>query len=199
MTAAAGDTRNPGYPHRGNALSRALGRALLRLAGWRIEGQLPALPKFEVIVAPHTSAWDVVIGVCGLLATGLQASWFGKHTLFRFPLSALLRWLGGEPVDRSAPHGVVDAAVKRFQTRAQWVLGLAPEGTRRRVVAWKTGFLRIAAAANVPIVPIWFDYRSRVIGIGAPVRPSGDADADMARVRGLYHKDMARRPALFAE
>lgn len=199
MTPPVRDTRRPGYPHRGNALSRALGRVLLTLAGWRIEGQLPALPKFEVIVAPHTSAWDVVIGVCGLLATGLRANWFGKHTLFRFPLSPLLRWLGGEPVDRTAPHGVVDAAVRRFQTRAQWVLGLAPEGTRRRVVAWKTGFLRIAVAAKVPIVPVWFDYRSRVLGIGAPVRPSGDEAADLARVRALYHKDMARHPGLFAE
>lgn len=188
-----------GYPRRGNAFSRALGRGLLALGGWRIEGDLPALPRFVLIVAPHTSAWDLIVGLCAMLATGLQAAWFGKHTIFHFPLSPLLRWLGGEPVDRTAPHGVVDAAVQRFQTRAQWVLGLAPEGTRRRVVAWKTGFLRIAATADVPIVPVWFDYHSRVIGIGTPVQPSGDDDADMARLRALYRKDMACRPALYAE
>lgn len=188
-----------GYPTRGNAASRALGRVLLGLAGWRLEGALPPLPRFVVIVAPHTSNWDFFIGLLGMLATGLRASWLGKHTIFRFPLSPLLRWLGGEPVDRSAPRGVVGAAVTRFRERAQWVLGLAPEGTRRRVIAWKTGFLRIATAAGVPIVPVRLDYRARVIGVGAPVQATGDEAADIARLRALFRKDMARHPAQYVE
>jgi 1-acyl-sn-glycerol-3-phosphate acyltransferase len=195
MAAAVG----AGYPHRGTALSRALGRALLRIAGWRIAGELPGLPKFVVIVAPHTSAWDVVVGLAGMLATGLRASWLGKHTLFWFPLSLVLRWLGGEPVDRAAPHGVVETAIRHFQTRTRWVLGLSPEGTRRAVQHWKTGFYRVASGAQVPIVPIWFDYASRVIGIGAPVQPSGDEQADIARLRALFHRGMARHPSLYAE
>lgn len=188
-----------GYPTRGNAVSRALGRVLLGLAGWRIEGALPPLPKFVVIVAPHTSNWDFFIGLLGMLTTGLRASWLGKHTIFRFPLSPLLRWLGGEPVDRSAPHGVVGTAVARFRERTQWVLGLAPEGTRRRVIAWKTGFLRIATDAGAPIVPVWLDYPARVIGIGAPVWPSGDEPADIARLRAVFRSDMARHPAQYVE
>jgi 1-acyl-sn-glycerol-3-phosphate acyltransferase len=193
------DTGSIGFPRRGNTFTRGLGRALLALAGWRIEGVMPVLSKFVLIVAPHTSNWDFFIGLLGMLATGLRANWLGKHTIFRFPLAPLLRWLGGESVDRSAPHGVVEAAIAHFRQRPQWVLGLSPEGTRRRVTAWKTGFLRIALGAGVPIVPVWFDYRRRVVGIGAPVWPSGDEPADIARLRALFTKSMARHPALYVE
>ena len=192
------ETGTTGFPRRGNAFSRGLGRALLGLAGWRIAGAFPALPKFVLIVAPHTSNWDFFIGVAGMLATGLRANWLGKHTIFRFPITPVLRWLGGEPVDRSAPQGIVAAAVAHFRHRAQWVLALSPEGTRRGV-AWKTGFHRIAMGADVPIVPVWFDYRSRTIGIGAPVALRGDESVDIARLRALYHRDMARHPALYVE
>jgi 1-acyl-sn-glycerol-3-phosphate acyltransferase len=192
-------TDNSGYPSRGNAFSRALGRAILRLFGWRVTGTFPPLPQFVLIVAPHTSNWDFFVGVLGMFATGLRAHWLGKHTIFRWPVSPFLRWLGGEPVDRSASHGTVGAAIAHFRSHAHWVLALSPEGTRRRVAAWRTGFLRIATGAGVPIVPVWFDYRSRTIGIGAPVRPGGDESADLAQVRALFHKEMARHPALYAE
>jgi len=188
-----------GYPTRGNAFSRAIGRTLLGLFGWRITGTFPPLPQFVLIVAPHTSNWDFFVGVLGMFATDLRAHWLGKHTIFRWPLSPLLRWLGGEPVDRSAPHGTVGAAIAHFRSHAHWVLALSPEGTRRRVAAWRTGFLRIATGAGVPIVPVWFDYRSRTIGIGAPVRPSGDELADLAQLRALFHKEMARHPVLYEE
>jgi 1-acyl-sn-glycerol-3-phosphate acyltransferase len=189
----------PGFPRRGNACSRWLGRALLGLAGWRIDGVFPALPKFVLIVAPHTSNWDFFIGIAGMLATGLRANWLGKHTIFRFPLTPVLRWLGGEPVDRSAPQGIVASAIAHFRSRPQWVLALSPEGTRRRTTEWKHGFLRIATGAGVPVVPVWFDYRSCTIGIGAPVRPSGDEAGDIARLRALFDTEMARHPELYVE
>jgi 1-acyl-sn-glycerol-3-phosphate acyltransferase len=188
-----------GYPTRGNAFSRGLGRTLLGLFGWRIAGRLPALPKFVLIVAPHTSNWDFLIGLLAMLATGLRAHWLGKHSIFRFPVAPALRWLGGEPVDRSASHGTVKAAIAHFQARGQWVLALSPEGTRRRVTTWKTGFLRIATGAGVPIVPVWLDYGTRTVGLGAAIEPSGNESADIARLRAMFRKDMARRPALYAE
>jgi len=165
--------------------------------GWRIEGMLPDAPKFVLIVAPHTSNWDFPIGVLTMFTLGLRATWLGKHTLFRFPVRGLLRWLGGEPVDRRVAHGTVGAAIERFQERPQWVLAVSPEGTRRRVAQWKTGFHRIAVGARVPILPVSFDFSRRTITILDLVVPTDDVAADMARLRRLYRPEMARHPALF--
>ena len=165
--------------------------------GWRIEGVLPDVPKFVLIVAPHTSNWDFPIGVLAMFALGLQLTWLGKHTLFRFPVRGLLRWLGGEPVDRRVAHGTVGAAIERFQQRPQWVLAVSPEGTRRRVAQWKTGFHRIAVGAGVPILPVSFDFSRRTITILDLVVPTDDVATDIARLRRLYRPEMARHPALF--
>ncbi len=186
-----------GCPRRGTPRSRAFARRLLALAGWRIEGELPALPRFVVIAAPHTSNWDFPLGMLAMLAIGLRLSWIGKHTLFRFPVTGLLQWLGGEPVDRAAAHGVVSAAIERFHARPQWVFGVSPEGTRRRVAQWKTGFHRIARGANVPILPVTLDYSRRVVSLGTLFTTTDDADADIRYLRGLYHPSMARHPENF--
>jgi 1-acyl-sn-glycerol-3-phosphate acyltransferase len=189
----------PGYPRRGGRFARWLAGRLLALAGWRVQGGLPPLPKFVIIVAPHTTNWDFIIGVLAMFITDLRASWLGKHTIFRFPVAPLLRWIGGEPIDRSASHGTVEQAIERFQTRPEWVLALSPEGTRRRVERWKTGFYRIAAGAGVPIVPCSIDYRARIFGIGPPVLPDQDEVAGVATLRALFRKEMARYPERFAE
>ncbi len=186
-------------PRRGTPFTRALAHRLLGLGRWRVEGQLPNEPRFVLIVAPHTSNWDFLICILTMFAIGLRLSWLGKHSLFRFPVAPLLRWLGGEPIDRAATQGTVEMAIERFGRRAQWVLGLSPEGTRKRVEQWKTGFHRIAVGAGVPIVPVWIDYQRRVIGLGAPVWPTGDPVADVAALRALYRKEMARYPRQFAE
>jgi 1-acyl-sn-glycerol-3-phosphate acyltransferase len=188
-----------GYPRRGSRFGPRLARALLAFAGWRVAGALPACPRFVVIEAPHTSSWDFIFAVLAMFATDLRVSWLGKHTIFRFPLGPVLRWLGGEPVDRAAPERAVAAAIERFRERPQWVLGLAPEGTRRRVAHWKSGFHRIAVGAGVPIVPVWIDYQKREVGIGAPFSPGPDEAADVAALRALFRKEMARHPERFAE
>jgi 1-acyl-sn-glycerol-3-phosphate acyltransferase len=164
-----------------------------------VHGELPSAPRFVLIVAPHTSNWDFFVGVLGMFATDLRASWLGKHTIFRFPVGPLLRWLGGEPIDRSAPQGTVGAAIERFRSRPQWVLALSPEGTRRPVERWKTGFHRIAAGAGVPILPVALDYQAREIRIGALFTPGPNEAADVAQLHALFHKDMARHPEQFAE
>lgn len=187
------------YPRRGSRFGPKLARRLLARAGWRVAGALPPCPRFVVIVAPHTSSWDFIAAVLAMLATDLRISWLGKHTIFRFPFGPLLRWLGGVPVDRSAPGRTVSAAVEQFRARQQWVLGLSPEGTRRRVDRWKSGFHRIAVGAGVPIVPVWIDYGAREVGIGAPFSPSLDEAADVAALRALFRKEMARHPERFAD
>lgn len=188
-----------GCPSRGSRLGAALCHGLLRLAGWRLEGRLPAEPRFVLIVAPHTSNWDFIIGVLAMFALRLRASWLGKHSIFRFPVAGLLRWLGGEPVDRSVHRGTVGAEIDRFRSRKAWVLAISPEGTRKRVPEWKTGFYRIALGADVPVLPVWFDYSRRVVGLGTLVRVTGNEAEEIAGIRGLYHSGMARHPELFAE
>jgi 1-acyl-sn-glycerol-3-phosphate acyltransferase len=199
VNAARSDDAGLGPPRRGSPFSRALAARLLRLAGWRIEGGLPPHAKFVAVLAPHTSNWDLLLCVMSMFALGLRLTWVGKHTLFRPPAGPVLRWLGGEPIHRDAPGGFVGTVVERFRTRAQYAIGFTPEGTRRRVAEWKTGFHRVALGAGVPMVPVWFDYPNRVIGVGAPVWPTSDTDGDVARLRVLFRKEMAKYPARFAD
>ena len=139
-------------PRRGSALLRRAGQAMLAVIGWRIEGEIPDLPKFVIAVAPHTSNWDFVVGMAVMFALDLRLSFLGKHTLFRGPLAPFLRWLGGIAVDRDNHHGVVGDAVRGFEDSPQRVLAIAPEGTRKPVAHFKSGFLHIARAAGVPVV-----------------------------------------------
>ncbi len=169
-------------------LWRALGRAYLRGSGWRIEGAFPADPKYVVIVAPHTSNWDFLVGVAVAFAVELRASWLGKHSLFRAPFTGFLRWLGGIPVDRRASHGVVGDCVRAFKAVPTLMLALAPEGTRKGVSQWKSGFYRIAVAAGVPILPVGFDYREHVVHLMPLFHPSGDLDRDLPLIQALFER-----------
>jgi 1-acyl-sn-glycerol-3-phosphate acyltransferase len=166
---------------------------VLRLLGWRIEGNLPDVSKAVVIVAPHTTNWDFIVGIAAKFALGLQASWLGKHTLFRAPFGGLMRWLGGLPVDRSRPHDVVAQSVEQFAARDRLVLGISPEGTRKPVPRWRTGFYHIAAGAQVPIVPVAFDWSRRTLDIGPTVLPGGDMDADLAALDAFFAPARGRR------
>ena len=152
-----------------------------------------------LIVAPHTSNWDFLIGLLSMIATGIQLNWLGKHTIFFFPFSGFLRWLGGEPVDRNASHGKVETAIERFRTREQWVLAMAPEGTRKRVEQWKTGFYRIAVGAGVPILTVEMDYSRKALDLGTLYWPTGNEAIDMRELRGRYSSSMARFPGKFVE
>jgi 1-acyl-sn-glycerol-3-phosphate acyltransferase len=184
----------PSVPTRNNPVSAAFGRLGLSLFGWRIEGEFPDVPKCVVIVAPHTSNWDFFVGLCAGWALDIRFSFIAKQSLFWFPLGVVLRWLGGIPVDRSAAHGIVGRIVALYRERPQLFLAVTPEGTRRRVEEWKTGFYRIAEGAGVPIVPVVFDYGRRAVAILAPFTATGDLEADVGRIRSLYAGVRPRRP-----
>lgn len=184
-------------PRRGNRFSRLFGRALLAAFGWRFAGHIPNLPKLVIIAAPHTSSWDFLLGMAVIIALGIRVAWMGKHTFVSGPLAPLLRWLGGIPVDRRAPQGVVEQMVDAFNQRESFVLALAPEGTRRKVAAWRTGFYYIAQGAAVHILPVTLDYGRRLIRIGAPLYPSGDLAADMAQIEAFYQGVIGKNPHLF--
>ena len=173
-------------PLRGNAFSHWLGRSLLRLLGWRFEGELPNTKKCLIIAAPHTSNWDFVIGMLAMLAIGLKASWIGKASIFVGPFRPLLVWAGGIPVVRNQNSGAVEQQVAIFQAHEKLVLGIAPEGTRSATTTWKKGFYHIAEGAGIPLFPIYWDYEKKVVGLLPLYHPTGDKDADIAKIQALF-------------
>lgn len=175
--------------HRG----RALARWLLRRAGWTLVGELPDVPRVVIIAAPHSSWWDGIWGLLMKAALGLDVSFMAKRELFVGPLGWLLRHLGGIPIERSVTGGVVAQMVARFNSDEPLWLGITPEGTRKRVAAWKTGFWRIAHEAQVPVLPVWFHYPDRQIGIGALFHTSNDMAADLDALRALYAPFQGKR------
>ena len=184
----------PAVPSRGGGALRLLGRAILGVLGWHFEGVIPDVPRCVLILAPHTSNWDFVIGLAALLALDLRVTWLGKHQIFRPPFGRLCRALGGVPVDRAAPGGVVEQAAAVLAPPRSAFLAVAPEGTRRKVERWKSGFWRIARAAGVPILPVAFDYRTRAVALGELYMPTADYAADLAELQRRFTADMARNP-----
>jgi 1-acyl-sn-glycerol-3-phosphate acyltransferase len=181
-------------PRTHGPLATAFGRFMMRVRGWRFEGAVPSEPKMVLIVAPHTSNWDFPTGLWAKLALRLKAGFLGKHTLFWWPLGAFLRSMGGIAIDRSKPEGIVEDATRAFRENDHLLLVITPEGTRSRSERWKSGFHRIAVAAEVPILVIAFDYPRKVIRLGPLVRPTGDYEKDLAEIQSHYHVGMARRP-----
>ena len=172
-------------PRRGGILTRAFGRGVLRLLGWRIDGEIPNRAKMVVIAAPHRSNWDFVVGLAAKFALGVDARWLGKHTLFRPPFGALMRRWGGIPVDRRTPQDTVASVVHEFERSETLLLALAPEGTRRPGTEWKTGFWHIAKGAGVPILPVAFDWAARTIRIFPLLEPR-DFERDIAALHARY-------------
>ena len=173
-------------PRTGNAFTRWIGRSVLRLGRWKVVGEFPDVAKLVVIAAPHSSWWDGVWGLAAKVGLGLRVLVIGKQELFRGPLGWLLRRFGAIPVDRARAHGVVDMVVGRFATQDTLWFVVAPEGTRRRVERWKSGFWHIARDAGVPVLCVYFHYPERSIGIGPLMHMTADARADMARIRAFY-------------
>lgn len=175
------------FPRRGNRVSRGIISWLYRLAGWRMEGVFPDLSHCVVIGAPHeTYLGDFFLAMAVIHGLGLDVKWMAKHSIFWFPLSVLLKWLGGVPVDRRAAHGVVGQMAEQLKTQDKFVLVLAPEGTRENMDNWKSGFYHIAHAAGVPVVCVVADYARKRAIILPPFDTTPDKDADMAYLRGLY-------------
>ena len=180
-----------------------LARGLLRLAGWRV--QFDGLPSRQgvLIVYPHTSNWDFVIGVLAKWAIGIPLAFWGKDTLFRLPLlGRWLRWIGGVPVDRASPQGAVADMVARLsearrEDRFLW-LALSPEGTRSYRDHWRSGFYRVAHQSELPLALAFFDYDERRVGVDCFIRLSGDVDHDMAAIAARLGHHRGCKPELAA-
>lgn len=184
----------PNVPRRHRGLLQRVGRLGMRILGWRIDGRLPDLAKFVIIVVPHTSNWDFFVGLFCDLALDMDASWLAKHTIFRGPFGPLLKSLGGIPVVRSASHNVVSQVAAEFDRRDQLVLAITPEGTRRKVKSWKSGYWHIARAAGVPILPVGLDYARRAAVIGPLREPTDSIEDDEAEFRRFFAGITPKRP-----
>lgn len=171
---------------------RWLGRNFLRLSGWRVVGQVPDVPRLVMIVAPHSSNWDGVWGMATKIALGFEVKVLAKSSLFWWPLSLLLHKLGVIPLDRSSPQGTVRQAVDAIRRADKMWFVVTPEGTRSRVDKWKTGFWKIARAAEVPIFMCYFHYPEKIVGMGELFYPTDDLEADMARIREYYRPWMGK-------
>lgn len=180
-------------PRRDYGMLAALGRWILRRMGWRTEGDFPDHPKLVVAIAPHSSNWDFIIGAAFLYVLGLRVAFIAKHTLFRWPLGGFMRWLGGIPVNRTQPQDLSDVMAAAFGKHDQLWLAITPEGTRTEGARFKSGFYRIALAAGVPILPVYFNYRRRVTGFLPLIAPDDDVAEGVEQVRRLLHEHGARR------
>ncbi len=174
-------------------------RWLLSVSNWQIEGQLPNQAQYLVIVAPHTSNWDFIIGVLARGALNTRIHFLGKHQLFIPPWGWLFRAMGGSPVDRRKNNNLVDAAVQLFETQADYKLALAPEGTRSPVTRWKYGFYHIAQKAKVPIVAVGLDFSRKTVVIRPSIHPSGNMALDMEEIRSFYLGIKGRYPKTIPE
>lgn len=163
-----------------------LARVLLRLSGWRLLGELPNVPKLILIGAPHSSYWDGYYGLLMKIGLGVDINIIIKREVLEGPLGIILRPIGMIGINRSAALNVVGQMVKRFDEKGRMWLGITPEGTRKKVKHWKSGFLRIAYEANVPIQTLFLDYPTKSFTLGPVVHATADHDADMAKIRELF-------------
>ena len=190
-------TLGPSVQRAHSRFGAAMGRAGMRLSGWRFEGDVPDVPRMVLIVAPHTSNWDFLVGLQAKLALRLGCTFIGKHTLFRWPLGVFMRWLGGIPVDRRKTSGFVSEVAAALRAADRMTVVLAPEGTRK-LAHWKSGFYRIATEAGVPILPVGFDYSRRVVFFAPLFHPTGDYEKDLPVLRAHYRPEMGLRPENYA-
>lgn len=166
-----------------------------KILGWKIVGKMnPDIKKAVLIVAPHTSWHDFYIGVLGRKIIKQEMHFVGKKELFDSVLGWYFKWMGGAPIDRSKSKNTVDQIVDIFNSRKEFRLAIAPEGTRKKVINWKTGFYYIAEKANVPIVPIAFNYKLKQIQIEGLFYVTGDIEKDLLAIQANYKDVVGKVP-----
>lgn len=177
---------------------RPLYLLIFKLIGWKTEGEFPHhLKKYIIAVAPHTSNWDFVFGIMTRSIMKIQtAKFLGKDNLFKPPFGWFFRAVGGYPVNRSKNSDMVQQVVDIFNNHEEFILGLAPEGTRKKVDKLRTGFYYIAKKANVPIVPCGFDYAKKTIVAREPFYPTDNFEADIDSLLEFYQSITGKNPSL---
>lgn len=170
-------------------------RIVFYVLGWRKKGKIPDEPKFVLIFGPHTSYTDNYMVPAVQAVYGFEGEWLAAEKLFRNPLlRAFLLWGGARPVDRNQNNGLVEKTIKEFKERDQFILGIAPKGTRKKRDYWKSGFYWMAYGADVPIVCLGMDYKRKELSMSEPIYPCGDIYEDMKIIRRFYEGKVGRHP-----
>lgn len=183
-------------PRRGGTIVPPIARGLFRLMGWKAVGEIPNVPKAVLLALPHTSNFDGVYAIPLVLGLDLNVSIMGKDSLFKKNalLSSFFKWAGIIPINRSKKGSVLQASIDRLKSSDSLYLGLSPEGTREYTEKWKTGFYYIAHGADVPIVPVAMDYKTKEVRFMTPIYTTGDIEADMAKIVSQYKGIVPKYP-----
>lgn len=177
---------------------RRLAKAFLKTLGWKVIPLNQKIDKAVIIVAPHTSTWDLFIALAISLNIDANIRWVGKKEIFAFPFGPILKKLGGIALDREHCHNTVSAIVKEFKKNKEFLFAISPEGTRASGKYWRSGFYYIAIKAEVPIVLAFLDYEKREGGFGKIIYPTGKVQEDLEEIKKFYDTIHAKHPKKFA-
>ena len=177
-------------------LFRPLAYLWFQATNMHIVGEMPDVPKFVIVAAPHKTNWDLPHIIAAGLHYGIYIQWMGKDSLFKWPFGGLMRWLGGIAIDRSRTNNAVAGMIAAFDAADCMVLAIPPSGTRKDVARWKTGFYHIAVGARVPIALCFIDYTNRTLGVAEVFHPTGNFDADLAKIMAVYAPMIGALPEL---
>jgi 1-acyl-sn-glycerol-3-phosphate acyltransferase len=167
------------------------------IMGWKLKGNFPShLKKYVVIAAPHTSWHDFPVAILARNTSGEKINFIGKNSLFKPPFGFFFRWMGGTPVDRTKSNNLVDAIVDIFNSKEVFRLGLSPEGTRKKVDTWKTGFYYIAKGAGVPIVMATLDFENKQVKISEPYYTTDSKEKDFEYFHSYFKDVKGKHPEL---
>lgn len=181
-----------------NTILRSIALLWLRLAGWKVKGEVPKdLRKCVMIAAPHTSNWDLPYTLLISFALRINIYWMGKEQIFKFPFRGTMKWLGGVPVNREKSTNLVQASIDQMNEQEQFVIIVPPEGTRSKVTKWKTGFYHIAQGAGVPILLGFLDFERKEGGVLGTFDATGDVDKDIEEIRKRYSHISGRKAEQF--
>lgn len=178
-------------------MKEVISKLVLWLKGWKVVGEIPKIKKYVIIAAPHTSNWDFVIGRCFGYMLGIKVKYLAKSQLFKPAFGWFFTCTGGIPVDRTKHNSLVAFTTELFIQSKELVVGIAPEGTRKRVEKWKQGFYHIAIGANVPIVLSFMDYKRKEAGVGKILYPSGNIEKDMSIIEEFYRGVNPKNPEYY--
>ena len=171
-----------------------LGRVVLGTFGWNVTGSIPNEERIVIIAAPHTSNWDFIYAIAAVFAININVKWLGKNSIFTPFFSSFFKWLGGIPVDRKNPASLIEYIVDIVEKEKGLVIGISPEGSRKKVDRWKSGFLRIANQTKSKILLISIDAPSKTIHIGSLFEPSGNNEEDIKFVKNYYKQFKGLNP-----
>lgn len=172
-----------------------IAKTVLNFTGWKITGKLPNEKRIVVVCAPHTSNWDFIFGMILVLAIDIKVKFLAKKSIFVPIFKILLNKLGGIPVDRDNPELLVQKIANYSKNNEGVLIAVTPEGTRKKVTKWKTGFLRIAKISDSIILPLGIDYPSKTFTLEKVFNPTGENEKDIIALKFILKNYIGRHPS----